>query len=76
MQFKTGNTYRHRSSIDIDIVVTYVEEITGGFRLYVRYWNRHSLHFQGDAEKVFVSYADSENWEKVKGVKYEVVSGF
>ncbi len=67
--FKWGHTYRHKSSLDLDIVVS-AEPILkeNGVALRVRYYNRFYGIFQPDAatlDSVFVNKHDLANWEDV-----------
>jgi hypothetical protein len=61
--FKAGKMYRHRNSLDLDMLVLAVEEVSGTYHLTVRHWNRFYLLTQGDVDYVEVSEKDVENWQ-------------
>lgn len=64
--FKEGKTYRHTSTLDMDVYVVklWVESIDNTCML-VRYYNRYMNIFQGKPESVTILAKDYWKWKEV-----------
>lgn len=63
MKFEKMGVYRHKSCLDIDIVIL---RSISDIRFYVSYFNRHYRIFQGESEYVNIRAEDRLNWTEVK----------
>lgn len=66
MIFERDMTYRHVCSLDLSIRVNLNmgPYSNGDISLVVRYWNRHSKFFQGDADVVTIKLVDFWKWSE------------